>query len=276
MCEGPSTITNGPIPAHPMFLGENLEDLSSARSTNSRCEGPSKLSGPILNHFDNNNRSTDYLVVPKVRNAGKLNCDQAKKGTGMGMLIALQGRAIEPTVKRRGMFDNEHSKNYINSNAANIKKLMRKVKERQAATQLDTSKVNIDSALFGPTAAPVKAFQKSEKYKNVQSKVKESLTTQPMAPREPHQFLRAHSRTGSISNRPQSARQSPKANDVKEQTQRKFASKDDFDFIKFNSSYSKSVGMKKAPSVENLKQVQQKMDKDFQNYQQKIKGKVPA
>ncbi len=209
-----------------------------------------------------------------MRNAGKVNCDVAKKGTGLGMLIA--GCAIEPTIKRRGMFDNVQPKNYINSNAANIKKLMRKVKERQAATQVDTSKVNIDSTLFAPVAAPIKAFQKSEKYQNVQSKVKESLQVQPMAPREPHQFLRAHSRTGSLSCRPQSARQSPKTNDAKEETQKKFVSKDDFDFIKFNSSYSKSVAMKRAPSVENLKQVQQKMENDFEKYQQKIKGKVPT
>ena len=58
MCEGPSTIS-GPIPPHPMFLGnlDNLEDLHTSRSTNTWCEGPSKLSGPIINHFDNNNKA---------------------------------------------------------------------------------------------------------------------------------------------------------------------------------------------------------------------------
>ncbi len=51
MCEGMSSI-NGPIPPHPMFLKESLNDLSSARSTLSQCEGPSKISGPIISHFD--------------------------------------------------------------------------------------------------------------------------------------------------------------------------------------------------------------------------------
>ena len=55
MCEGLSTIANGPIPPHPMFLkGLSFESLSS-RSNNSLCEGPSKISGPIVSQYENDN-----------------------------------------------------------------------------------------------------------------------------------------------------------------------------------------------------------------------------
>ena len=175
------------------------------------------------------------------------------------------------------MFETDAPKNYINSNAGKIKQIMRKVKEREAATG-SASKISTNASLYGPVAVPVKAFHESEKYKNVQSKVKESLDTnsaQPMAPRASHTFLRAHSRSGSVSNRPQSARASPKANNAKDSSQKKYASKDDFDFIKMNQSLASSVHMKKAPSVENLKEVQMKMEKDLETYQKKCRGKVP-
>ncbi len=96
--------------------------------------------------------------------------------------------------------------------------------------------------------------------------------TQPLAPREPSNFLRAHSRTGS---RPQTARHSPKKNDGKELSEKKFASKDDFDFLKHNQKVVQSFHLKKAPSMENLRQVQDKLQKDFDKYQEKSKGKVP-
>lgn len=273
MCEGLSSV-NGPIPPHPMFLKESLENnISSSRSVISQCEGPSKLSGPIASHFEKPSVGVDYSVNPKVRTGGKSNFLADKNGTGMGMLIALQGRAITPSQqhKTRGKFDNEHPKNYIQTNAFKIKQQMRKVKEREAHRDHTTESTN----LYGPVATPVKAFWKSEKYKKVPSKLKESLQVTPVAPREPHNFLRAHSRTGSVS-RPQSARQSPKANDGKEMSQKKFASKDDFDFVKLNQNLAKQAHMKKAPSMENLKHVQEKMGKDLELYQQKIKGKVPS
>lgn len=97
-----------------------------------------------------------------------------------------------------------------------------------------------------------------------------------MAPREPHNFLRAHSRTGGASSRPQSARQSPKTNDGKELSEKKYASKDDFDFVKQNQKLARSIHIKKAPSMENLRLVHEKMEKDLENYNKKNKGKVPS
>lgn len=93
-----------------------------------------------------------------------------------------------------------------------------------------------------------------------------------MAPRETHKdFLKAHSKTGQIS-RPQSARPAS-ADPVK--SNRSTRSKDDIDFIRQNQQLAKEVRIRRAPSVEQLKCVQEKLNKDLENYNQKIKGKVP-
>lgn len=56
-------------------------------------------------------------------------------------------------------------KNHIASNTVKIKQLMRKVKEREAQKEREHQEKNV----------PVKALWKSEKYNNVQSKLKEML-----------------------------------------------------------------------------------------------------
>ena len=52
---------------------------------------------------------------------------------------------------------------------------MRKVKERESHKETQKESSFKESSLFGPVATPVKALWKSEKYKDVQSKLKESL-----------------------------------------------------------------------------------------------------
>jgi hypothetical protein len=96
-----------------------------------------------------------------------------------------------------------------------------------------------------------------------------------MAPREPSQFLRAHSRTGSASGiRPQSARPSSAASNASVAANQG-KSKDDFDFVKHNQLVATQFKLKKAPSVEQLKQVQEKLSQDLEKYHSKKNGKVP-
>jgi hypothetical protein len=57
---------------------------------------------------------------------------------------------------------------------------------------------------------------------------------------------------------------------------KKFASKDDLDFIKHNQLVAKQAQIKRAPSMEMLKYVQEKLNKDLEIYQTKIKGKIPT
>ena len=76
--------------------------------------------------------------------------------------------------------------------------------------------------------------------------------------------------------RPQSARQAPRENTTQTtSTDKKFASKDDIDFIKRNQKLAKDVQLKRAPSVENLRSVQEKLNNDLKIYHEKIKGKIP-
>ena len=83
--------------------------------------------------------------------------------------------------------------------------------------------------------------------------------------------MKAHSKTGSIS-RPQSARPAT-ANSVKSNTS---GSKDDIDFIRANQELAKEARIRRAPSIEALKSVQEKLNKDLEKYNEKIKGKVPS
>lgn len=74
------------------------------------------------------------------------------------MLIQLQGRSISP----RTFKVKEKPKNYIASNTHKIREIMKKAKEREAQKEYKLAEKN----------APIKV---TEKYNNVQSKVKEML-----------------------------------------------------------------------------------------------------
>ena len=100
----------------------------------------------------------DYSQNPRVRDAGKANFLANKNGTGVALLIELQGRAIAPTTFRV----REKPKNHMTTNAHKIKEIMRKAKEREAHKEHQKAEKN----------APIKA---TEKFKDVQSKVKEML-----------------------------------------------------------------------------------------------------
>jgi hypothetical protein len=165
MCEGLSTIVNGPIPTYPLFLKDNIDN--TPRITGNRtCEGPTKLSGPIISHFGfeteeekNRKHVIDYLTNPRVRESGQKNLNANKHGNGAALLIELQGRPVAPPTYRH----RELPKNYIAANTFKIKTIMRKVKEREAQKESEAKN------------APLKANWKSEKYNNVQSKLKELL-----------------------------------------------------------------------------------------------------
>lgn len=290
MCEGLSRIS-GPIPPHPMFLRDNsFSSVPSVDRNNPLCEGPSKLIGPFMHDLKSDEEkalqsSIDYEVNPRVRESGRANFNSQKNSDRVALLLQLQGRAINPaTFKIR-----EPPKNHIAANTSKIKQYMRKAKEKEHQKELEKAE----------KAPPVKALWKSEKYKDVQSKLKELLIvtkifrvfiffqfnlifislflifkSQPMAPRDTKRdFLRAHSRTGS---RPQSARPVSQASQTNTaEFKKKYGSKDDIDFVKHNQKVATTVQLKRAPSIEMLKQVQSKLDNDLNKYNEKIKGKIP-
>jgi hypothetical protein len=93
-----------------------------------------------------------------------------------------------------------------------------------------------------------------------------------MAPRT--EFLRAHSKTGGLISRPQTARPSSSQSNISATSENK--SKDDFDFIKQNQKLATQFKIRRAPSVEILKLVQEKLNKDLEKYNEKNKGKLPT
>lgn len=52
-------------------------------------------------------------------------------------------------------------------------------------------------------------------------------------------------------------------------------SKDDIDFIRHNRNVVKQMQMRRAPSVESLRSLQEKTNQQFDEYINKRKGKVP-
>lgn len=102
------------------------------------------------------------------------------------------------------------------------------------------------------------------------------------APREApkYEFLRAHSRPGSapMSRRPQTARETSDTGSelaAAAATAHEKKAKDDIDFIKHNQQLAKQVRMRRAPSVEMLKNLQEKTNKQFEAYMADKKGRIP-
>lgn len=261
MTEGLSKI-DGPIPPHSMFVSGFSYSARPSSRDNTLCEGPSKLSGPIQSDFQrtieddlyDQMSNMSFSDVPRVRDAGKHNFYADKKGT-VGLLLQLNGRSITP----RAFKMREKPRNHLNLNCTKIKQLMHKMKEREAQKQAQQ---------------PVKALWKSEKYKNVQSKVKEfsEKPSEPLTPREANKkFLRAHSGTVGRISRPQSARQAETENKL----ELELKSKDDIDFIKLNQKLATQLKLKRAPSVEFLKKIEEKQQNELKEYENKIKGKIP-
>lgn len=107
------------------------------------------------------------------------------------------------------------------------------------------------------------------------------IKTDAQAPREPkYEFLKAHSRPGSgpVNRRPQTAREAPTSGGelaaaAASATERR--AKDDIDFVKHNQELAKQIKLKRAPSVDMLKSLQEKTNKQLEAYMEKQKGKVP-
>lgn len=127
---------------------------------------------------------------------------------------------------------------------------------------------------------PVKALWKSEKYSNVQSKIKtDIIDKEPGTPRpQSARYLRAHSRSGpSIKNwsRPSTPDPSPEKMTVPQANCAKDVKfiRNNFDFIKINGINARHSGIVRSPSLTALDDLKKKHEDELNNYQ---KGKVPT
>uniref|UniRef100_A0A8C0ENI5 Enkurin domain containing 1 n=1 Tax=Bubo bubo TaxID=30461 RepID=A0A8C0ENI5_BUBBB len=164
MCEGPSRIS-GPIPPDPTLFPNYYKRPLSARG---RLEG--------------NAQKLDFTSaqpVPRIRPSGRDFLEQGQKGT-LSLLLQLEGISLDGglPVKRK------ESKDHEKENVRRIKEIQKKCKEKERAQEHSQPK-------------PVKALWKSQKYENVESKVKAKLQESSPPPNpEALKFLRAYSRCG--------------------------------------------------------------------------------
>ncbi|XP_048814233.1 enkurin domain-containing protein 1 isoform X6 [Lagopus muta] len=160
MCEGPSKIS-GPIPPDPTLFPNYYRRPFSARG---RLEGNAQ-------QLDFTSRPTDSAPsspralrgahqpqpAPRIRPSGRDFLEKGQKGT-LGLLLQLDGLSLGGGLPAKRKESKDHEK----ENVRRIKEIQKKCKERERAQEHSQPK-------------PVKALWKSQKYENVESKVKARL-----------------------------------------------------------------------------------------------------
>nr|XP_021396856.1 enkurin domain-containing protein 1 isoform X1 [Lonchura striata domestica]XP_021396858.1 enkurin domain-containing protein 1 isoform X1 [Lonchura striata domestica] len=181
MCEGPSRIS-GPIPPDPTLFPEYYKRPVSARG---RLEGNAQKMcltclDPVANPYPALGSARQAQPAPRIRPSGQDFLERGQKGT-LSLLLQLQGISLDEGMPAK----RKEAKDYEKENVRRIKEIQKKCKEKERAQERSQPK-------------PVKALWKSQKYENVESKVKAKLQeTSPPPNPEAVNFLRAYSRCGS-------------------------------------------------------------------------------
>ncbi|KAK3609809.1 hypothetical protein CHS0354_029848 [Potamilus streckersoni] len=174
----------------------------------------------------------------------------------------MQGLTMQLTGHGYGMPRQYHQTDVKDHFKENVRRL-RQIQRRRQEQEFESQK-------------PVKALWKSEKYKDIGSKIKEEIEQdEPLPPRpKSATFLRAHSRAGppvklvtrSITPDPKlSVPPASTANDVK-------LVRHDFDFIKINGISAKHIKIPRAPSLTALDDLKKKDEETLKEYR---RGQVP-
>ncbi|XP_009864231.1 PREDICTED: enkurin domain-containing protein 1, partial [Apaloderma vittatum] len=164
------------------------------------------------------------------------------------------------------------SKDYEKENVRRIKEIQKKCKEKERAQERSQPK-------------PVKALWKSQKYENVESKVKARLQESSPPPNpEAQKFLRAYSRCGPgikpcrpLSPRParMEARADAEALEaLSDETKIQVEGKS-VDFIKHNARNAKRAPLRRSQSLQALAELLEQKQREQEEYNAKQKGHVP-
>lgn len=156
-------------------------------------------------------------------------------------------------------FKQDLQKDHFRENVRRMRQIQRQARQRETESQ-----------------QPVKALWKSEKYREVPSKIKSDFEREPDAPR-PHSasFLRAHARSGpSVKLQSRPCTPDPKlsvppasiANEVQ-------LVRNDIDFIKVNGRAARHGIVPRAPSLTALDDLKKKQDEEYKKHR---KGEVPS
>ncbi|XP_014803076.1 PREDICTED: enkurin domain-containing protein 1 [Calidris pugnax] len=270
MCEGPSRIS-GPIPPDPTLFPNYYKRPFSARG---RLEGNAgKLdftSGsldPVPNPYPALGSAHRAQPAPRIRPSGKDFLEKGQKGT-LGLLLQLEGLSLGEglPVKRK------ESKDHEKENVRRIKEIQKRCKEKERTQQHSQPK-------------PVKALWKSQKYENVESKVKAKLQESSPPPKpEALKFLRAYSRCGpgikpcrSLSPRPARMKagadtEAPEASGDESKMQVEGKS---IDFVKHNARHAKRASLRRSQSLQALSELLEQKQREQEEYNAKQKGHVP-
>ncbi|NWU89354.1 ENKD1 protein, partial [Upupa epops] len=267
MCEGPSRIS-GPIPPDPTLFPNYYKRPFSARG---RLEGNTQkldfISG-ILDPYPGLSSTRQIQPPPRIRPSGKDFLEKGQKGT-LGLLLQLGGISLDeglPVQPRK------ESKDHEKENVRRIKEIQKKCKEKERAQEHSQPK-------------PVKALWKSQRYENVESKVKARLQESSPPPNpEAQKFLRAYSRCGpgikpcrSLSPRPARTKEgasteTPEALDAETKMQVEGRS---IDFIKHNARHAKRAPQRRSQSLQALAELLEQKQREQEEYNTKQKGHVP-
>ncbi|NXU56653.1 ENKD1 protein, partial [Turnix velox] len=263
MCEGPSRIS-GPIPPDPTLFPDYYKRPFSARG---RLEGNAgKLDFPS-GSLNPHPALGSVQPAPRIRPSGRDFLERGQKGT-LGLLLQLEGLSLD----RRLPVKRKESKDHEKENVRRIKEIQRKCKEKERAQEHSQPK-------------PVKALWKSQKYENVESKVKARLQESSPPPKpEAVKFLRAYSRCGpgirpcrSLSPTPARMKmgadvEAPEA--LCDGTQLEVEGRS-IDFIKHNARTAKRAALRRSHSLQALSQLLEHKQQQQEEYNSKQKGHVP-
>ncbi|XP_044275771.1 enkurin domain-containing protein 1 [Varanus komodoensis] len=262
MSEGPSRIT-GPIPPDPTLCPDYYRRPLSARG---RLEGNALkldlLPGPIPPEASlyPTCYSARLAHPPRIKPNAKDILEKGQKGT-VGSLLQLDGISFcqELAAKCRGHKDHEKE------NLRRMREIQRKCREKEQARELGQPK-------------PVKALWKSQKYNNVESKVKTKLQEGPVPPMpEAQRYLRAYSRCGTGIHPRRSTSPSPAQDKAATQARNGITEEKsrEVDFISHNAQNAKRAQQRRSRSLQSLSEVLEHKQKEQEEYDAKQKGHVP-
>ncbi|XP_008944150.1 PREDICTED: enkurin domain-containing protein 1 [Merops nubicus] len=269
MCEGPSRIS-GPIPPDPTLFPNYYKRPFSARG---RLEGNAQkldfTSGsldPLPNPYHALGIAHQVQPAPRIRPSGKDFLEKGRKGT-LGLLLQLEGISLDRELPGKRKDPKGHEK----ENVRRIKEIQKKCREKEQAQEHSQPK-------------PVKALWKSQKYENVESKVKAKLQESSPPPNpEALKFLRAYSRCGPgikpcrpLSPRPVRTKAGADAGapELAAETKMQVEGKS-VDFIRHNARTAKRAVLRRSQSLRALAELLEQKHREQEEYNTKQKGHVP-
>ncbi|KAM9374305.1 enkurin domain-containing protein 1 [Phaethornis superciliosus] len=269
MCEGPSWIS-GPIPPDPTLFPNYYKRSFSARGRleeNAQKQDFTSGSFPVPSPYSTLSSARQVQPAPRIRPSGKDFLERGQEGT-LRLLLQLEGISLDGGLPARRKEPKDHEK----ENVKRIKEIQKKCKEKERAQVHSQPK-------------PVKALWKSQKYENVESKVKAKLQESSPPPNlESLKFLRAYSRCGpgiKPCRLPSPRPASTKAGADKEALEARGAETklqvegQSIDFIKHNACHAKRAPLRRSRSLQSVAELLEQRHREQEEYNAKQKGHIP-